>query len=187
MYSRRFQGDFLLKAVDDALLETKLPPESIEIEITENSTLNYEGAAETLQKLHEKRVGIAFDDFGTGYASLSYLTRFPLSRIKIDRSFVRKIIDDTDAAAIVRSLIVMAHNLGLEVIAEGVETEAQAEFLLGEGCEEAQGFLYGAPVSAADFEKYLRARQLTNKTAHRLRRGSRRAAPGRRMPRSSKR
>src|SRR5689334_16481917 len=82
-------------------------------EITENSTLNYEGAAETLQKLHEKRVSIAFDDFGTGYASLSYLTRFPLSRTKIDRSFVRKIIDDTDAAAIVRSLIVMAHNLGL--------------------------------------------------------------------------
>jgi len=116
VFPPQFQGDFLLKAVDDALLETKLPPESIEIEITENSTLNYEGAAETLQKLHEKRVGIAFDDFGTGYASLSYLTRFPLSRIKIDRSFVRKIIDDTDAAAIVRSLIVMAHNLGLEVI-----------------------------------------------------------------------
>jgi PAS domain S-box-containing protein len=187
VFPPQFQGDVLLKAIDDALHETKLPPESIEIEITENSTLNYEGAAETLQKLHEKRVGIAFDDFGTGYASLSYLTRFPLSRIKIDRTFVRKIIDDTDAAAIVRSLIVMAHNLGLEVIAEGVETEAQAEFLLGEGCEEAQGFLYGAPVSAVDFEKYLRARQLTNKTAHRLRRGSRRAAPGRRMPRSSKR
>ncbi|MFY9898147.1 MAG: hypothetical protein WAK67_10165, partial [Xanthobacteraceae bacterium] len=68
-----------------------------------------------------------------------------------------------------------------------VETEAQAEFLINEGCEEAQGFLYGAPLSAVDFEKYLRARQLANKTAHRLRRGSRRAAPGRRMPRSSKR
>jgi EAL domain-containing protein (putative c-di-GMP-specific phosphodiesterase class I) len=113
--------------IDDALRETKLPPESIELEITENSTLNYGDAAEHLQKLHDRRVRIAFDDFGTGYASLSYLTRFPLSRIKIDRSFVRKIIDGTDAAAIVRSLIVMAHNLGLEVIAEGVETQAQVD------------------------------------------------------------
>jgi EAL domain-containing protein (putative c-di-GMP-specific phosphodiesterase class I) len=116
-------------------------------------------------------VKIAFDDFGTGYASLSYLTRFPLSRIKIDRSFVRKIPDDADAAAIVRSLIVMGHNLGLEVIAEGVETEAQAAFLLAEGCEEAQGFLYCEPVSAVDFEKHLRAKQLANKAAHRLARG----------------
>jgi EAL domain-containing protein (putative c-di-GMP-specific phosphodiesterase class I) len=99
------------------------------------------------------------------------LTRFPLSRIKIDRSFVRKIPADADAAAIVRSLIVMAHNLGLEVIAEGVETEAQAVFLLAEGCEEAQGFLYCEPVSAAEFEKHFRARQLGNKAAHRLARG----------------
>ena len=183
VFPPQFQGDVLIKAVDDALRETKLPPESIELEITENSTLNYGDAAETLQKLRDRRVGIAFDDFGTGYASLSYLTRFPLSRIKIDRSFVRKIIDDTDAAAIVRSLIVMAHNLGLEVIAEGVETQAQVEFLLGEGCEEAQGFLYGEPLSAADFEKYLRARQFTDEGASRLRRRTRRAAPGRRMPR----
>ena len=83
VFPPQFQGDVLLKAIDDALHETKLPPESIEIEITENSTLNYEGAAETLQKLHEKRVGIAFDDFGTGYASLSYLTRFPINNIEI--------------------------------------------------------------------------------------------------------
>jgi diguanylate cyclase (GGDEF)-like protein/PAS domain S-box-containing protein len=174
VFPPQFQGDVLLKTLDDALHETKLPPESIEIEITENSTLNYEGAAEALQKLHEKGVSIAFDDFGTGYASLSYLTRFPLSRIKIDRTFVRKIIDDTDAAAIVRSLIVLAHNLGLEVIAEGVETEAQAEFLPGEGCEEAQGFLYGEPLSAADFERYLRTRKHGNEAAHPLRRESRR-------------
>jgi EAL domain-containing protein (putative c-di-GMP-specific phosphodiesterase class I) len=80
VFPPQFQGDVLLKAIDDALRETNLPPESIELEITENSTLNYKGAAETLQKLHEKRVSIAFDDFGTGYASLSYLTRFPLSK-----------------------------------------------------------------------------------------------------------
>ena len=89
---------------------------------------------------------LAFDDFGTGFASLSYLTRFPVSRIKIDLSFVRKITDQAEDAAIVRSLIAMAHNLGLEVIAEGVETEAQAAFLLNERCEEAQGFLYSVPL-----------------------------------------
>jgi diguanylate cyclase (GGDEF)-like protein/PAS domain S-box-containing protein len=171
VFPPQFQGDVLLKAIDDALRETHLPPESIEVEITENSTLNHDDALETLQKLHERGVRIAFDDFGTGYASLSYLTRFPLSRIKIDRSFVRKIPDDADAAAIVRSLIVMAHNLGLGVIAEGVETEAQAAFLLAEGCEEAQGFLYCEPVSAVDFERHLRAKQLANKAAHRLAHG----------------
>jgi diguanylate cyclase (GGDEF)-like protein/PAS domain S-box-containing protein len=185
VFPPQFQGDVLLQAIEEAIRQTNLPPESIEIEITENSTLNHDDAAEALQKLHEKRISIAFDDFGTGYASLSYLTRFPLSRIKIDRSFVRKIIDDADAAAIVRSLIVLAHNLGLEVIAEGVETEAQAEFLLGEGCEEAQGFLYGRPLSAVDFEKYLRSRQLTNKAVDRLRRRSRRAAQSRRQTRRS--
>jgi diguanylate cyclase (GGDEF)-like protein len=171
VFPPQFQGDVLLKAIGDALRETHLPPESVEFEITENSTLNHDDAIETLQKLHEKGVKIAFDDFGTGCASLSYLTRFPLSRIKIDRSFVRKIPDDADAAAIVRSLIVMGHNLGLEVIAEGVETEAQAAFLLAEGCEEAQGFLYCEPVSAVDFERHLRAKQLANKAAHRLARG----------------
>jgi EAL domain-containing protein (putative c-di-GMP-specific phosphodiesterase class I) len=183
VFPPQFQGDVLVKAIDEALRLTNLPPQSIEIEITENSTLNHDDAAETLQKLHEKGISIAFDDFGTGYASLSYLTRFPLSRIKIDRSFVRKIIDDTDAAAIVRSLIVMAHNLGLGVIAEGVETQAQAEFLLGEGCEEAQGFLYGEPLSAIEFERYLRARQLANKAVAGLRRRSRRASPARRQSR----
>jgi EAL domain-containing protein (putative c-di-GMP-specific phosphodiesterase class I) len=183
VFPPQFQGDILVEAIDEALRATNLPPESIEIEITENSTLNHDDAAEALQKLHERRISIAFDDFGTGYASLSYLTRFPLSRIKIDRSFVRKIIDDTDAAAIVRSLIVMAHNLGLQVIAEGVETQAQAEFLLGEGCEEAQGFLYGEPLSAIEFEKYLRTRQLTNKAVARLRRRSRRNGTPRRQSR----
>jgi diguanylate cyclase (GGDEF)-like protein/PAS domain S-box-containing protein len=177
LFPPQFHGGALLKDIDDALRETGLPAEAIELEITENIALNYEDAADALQKLHEKGVNIAFDDFGTGYASLSYLTRFPLSRIKIDRSFVRKIIDDADTAAIVRSLIVMAHNLGLEVIAEGVETDAQAAFLLNEQCEEAQGFLYAKPLPAVEFEEYLRTGQLavkaTNLHLRQVRQGNR--------------
>jgi diguanylate cyclase (GGDEF)-like protein/PAS domain S-box-containing protein len=166
LFPPQFHGDALLKDIDDALRETDLPPETVELEITENIALNYEDAADALQKLHEKGVNIAFDDFGTGYASLSYLTRYPLSRIKIDYSFVRKIIDDADAAAIVRSLIAMAHNLSLEVIAEGVETNAQAAFLLNEKCEEAQGFLYAKPLPAVEFEEYLRTGHLASKATY---------------------
>ena len=113
-----------------------------------------------LQKVHETGVKLTFDDFGTGYASLSYLTRFPVSRIKIDRRFVSKISDAAEDAAIVRSLIAMAHNLGLGLTAEGVETREQVEFLLKEHCEEAQGFLYAKPLSGEDFEAYLSGRQL---------------------------
>jgi EAL domain-containing protein (putative c-di-GMP-specific phosphodiesterase class I) len=113
-----------------------------------------------LQKLDEMGVAIAFDDFGTGYASLSYLTRFPLSRIKIDRSFVAKITDNAEDAAIVRSLIAMAHNLSLRVIAEGVETNAQRTFLLKEQCEEAQGYLFAKPLPAPNFETYLKTSKL---------------------------
>ena len=94
---------------------------------------------------------LAFDDFGTGFASLRYLTLFPVSRIKIDRAFVKGVADDPRSAAIVRSLLSMAQSLGLAVIAEGVETTAQAAFLKNERCEEAQGYLYGRPQSAADF------------------------------------
>jgi EAL domain-containing protein (putative c-di-GMP-specific phosphodiesterase class I) len=154
----------LLRDIDDALRETGLPAEVLELEITENIALNFKDAA-MLQKLREKGIKLAFDDFGTGYASLSYLTHFPLSRIKIDRSFIGKITDDADDAAIVRSLIAMAHNLGLEVIAEGVETRAQAAFLLDEQCEEAQGFLYAKPLPAAEFEAFMRTKHLARDIA----------------------
>jgi diguanylate cyclase (GGDEF)-like protein/PAS domain S-box-containing protein len=160
LFPSQLRDEALLKNIDDVLCDAGLPPEALEIEITENIALNYDEAAVVLQKLREKGVKLAFDDFGTGYASLSYLTKFPLSRIKIDRSFVGKITDDAEDAAIVRSLISMAHNLGLEVIAEGVETAAQAAFLLKEQCEDAQGYLYAKPLAAEAFEAFLRTHRL---------------------------
>jgi diguanylate cyclase (GGDEF)-like protein/PAS domain S-box-containing protein len=168
LFPTQLYNDALLKDIEDALRATGLPAEVLELEITENIALKYEDATGPLQRLHDMGVKIAFDDFGTGYASLSYLTRFPLSRIKIDRSFVRKVTDDAEDAAIVRSLIAIAHNLGLQVTAEGVETQAQAAFLRREQCEEAQGFLYAEPLSAAEFEAYLKAKSLPLRSLERV-------------------
>ena len=150
----------LLVDIEDALQTSGLSPDDLELEISETFALQNDDAIVPLQELHDRGIKLAFDDFGTGYASLSYLTKFPVSRIKIDRSFVAKVTDDAENAAIVRSLIAMAHNLNLGIIAEGVETEAQARFLLEERCEEAQGFLYAKPLSPAEFEAYLRDRRL---------------------------
>jgi diguanylate cyclase (GGDEF)-like protein/PAS domain S-box-containing protein len=150
----------LLLDVEGALQTSGLAADILELEISETFALNNDDSIAPLQELHNRGIKLAFDDFGTGYASLSYLTKFPVSRIKIDRSFVAKVTDDAENAAIVRSLIAMAHNLKLGIIAEGVETEAQARFLLEERCEEAQGFLYAKPLSATDFEAYLREQRL---------------------------
>jgi diguanylate cyclase (GGDEF)-like protein/PAS domain S-box-containing protein len=150
----------LLLDVEGALQASGLSADILELEISETFALNHDDAMMPLQELHDRGIKLAFDDFGTGYASLSYLTKFPVSRIKIDCSFIAKVTDDAEIAAIVRSLIAMAHNLKLGIIAEGVETETQARFLLEERCEEAQGFLYAKPLSAADFEAYLRERRL---------------------------
>jgi diguanylate cyclase (GGDEF)-like protein/PAS domain S-box-containing protein len=156
----------LIVDIDEALRDFGLPPDVLELEITENVALDFK-ETELLQKLRDKGVKLAFDDFGTGYASLSYLLKFPLSRIKIDRSFISKITENGNDAAIVRSLIAMAHNLGLEAIAEGVETAAQAAFLLDERCEEAQGYLYAEPLSAVEFEAYLHGRRRGQGSARR--------------------
>jgi diguanylate cyclase (GGDEF)-like protein/PAS domain S-box-containing protein len=177
LFPAQLNGEALLKSVEDALQGTGLPGEALELEITENVALNYEDAIGVLRTLSERGVKLAFDDFGTGYASLSYLTRFPLARIKIDRSFVHNITDNTEHAAIVRSLIAMAHNLGLEVIAEGVETQAQAEFLLAEHCEEAQGFLYAKPLPAGEFEDYLRSNRRARETMAPAEQGPQAEAP----------
>ncbi len=159
LFPSQAYDEALSQDVMEALRDFGLPADTLELEITENIALNREDSA-VLQRLHDAGVKLAFDDFGTGYASLSYLTRLPLSRIKIDRSFVGKITRDAQDAAIVRSLIAMAHNLELGVIAEGVETSQQADFLINEKCEEAQGFLYAKPLPAEQFEAYLRTQRL---------------------------
>jgi EAL domain-containing protein (putative c-di-GMP-specific phosphodiesterase class I) len=160
LFPAQFRNGTLLLDVEHALSESGLPPDALELEITENIALGREeGTLSPLKALRARGVGIAFDDFGTGYASLSYLTRYPLTRIKIDKSFIQKISAQSAAedTAIVRSIIVMGRNLGLEVIAEGVETRAQADFLNAEGCHELQGFLFSKPLPADAFEDFLQS------------------------------
>jgi EAL domain-containing protein (putative c-di-GMP-specific phosphodiesterase class I) len=158
LFPSQFHHDDLLADIEDVLRQTGLPPDSLELEITENIGLTDDGKVlARLTALREMGVHLAFDDFGTGYASLNYLTRYPLSRIKIDQSFVRKIPHNRQDAAIIRSIIVMAHNLGLEVVAEGVETQEQAAFLQNEGCDQVQGFLFAKPLPNSKFEEFLKS------------------------------
>jgi EAL domain-containing protein (putative c-di-GMP-specific phosphodiesterase class I) len=132
----------LIGQVAQVLIETGLEPSSAEIEITETSAMrNPETTIETLLDLRTLGVRVAIDDFGTGYSSLSYLQRFPVRSLKIDRSFIRAVADDHRAAAIATAIIGLAHSLDLEVVAEGVETWAQLEFLREQRCDQVQGFL----------------------------------------------
>lgn len=144
-------GD-LVEQVQEALSRHGLQPGNLEIEITENIVLRQNDVAlASLRRLRAMGVGISFDDFGTGYASLSLLKTYPLTRIKIDRSFVRGMLDSAGDSAVVNAILDMARSFGLETIAEGVETEAQAAYLRERGCTEAQGFLYARAVSAVEF------------------------------------
>lgn len=146
---RQLEQPGLPATLRQILHETGCPPQLLELEITESSTMNNpEQAIIRLNALHEMGIGLALDDFGTGYSSLAYLKRFPLDRMKIDRSFVEGIADDSDDMAIVQTTIVLARQLGLKVVAEGVETSAQQAFLRALGCDEIQGYLFARPMSA---------------------------------------
>jgi diguanylate cyclase (GGDEF)-like protein/PAS domain S-box-containing protein len=159
LFPIQFHSPSFNHELEGILAQTGLPPESLELEITENIALTYnEVTLATIGRLRELGVSIALDDFGTGYASLSLLTKMPLTRIKIEQSFIRGLPSDKKLAAIVRSLITMAHAVGLSVIAEGVETVHQANFLRVEGCDEAQGFLFAKPLTASAFQALLRQR-----------------------------
>jgi diguanylate cyclase (GGDEF)-like protein len=134
--------------------ETKCDPHLLELEITESTVMNQpEQAIVKLQALHEMGIQLAMDDFGTGYSSLAYLKRFPLDRLKIDKSFVDGIPEDNDDMVIVQTTIVLARQLRLKVTAEGVETEAQQLFLKANRCDEMQGYLLSKPLLAEELEK----------------------------------
>lgn len=152
LFGMQFRSGNLVEWVAAALDQAGLPPQALEIEITENVILRHEDEMiGPLQELRRRGVGVAFDDYGTGFASLSMLTRYPVSRLKIDRAFTRAICDSPAEAAIVRAVIRLAGELGLEVTAEGVETLAQLRALRALNCGEAQGYYFGKPMSADDF------------------------------------
>ncbi|TXN39959.1 EAL domain-containing protein [Methylobacterium sp. WL30] len=148
----QFQRGDLTETVRATLSDTGLPAASLELEITENIVLRQEiELIATLHSLRESGVGIAFDDYGTGYASLSLLKRFPLTRLKIDRSFVTGMLASHHDVTIVRAILQLGLGFGLSVIAEGIETEAEHACLRTEGCQEGQGYLFGKPMPADAF------------------------------------
>lgn len=152
LFGLQFRSGDLPEWIMAVLDKAGLPPQALELEITENVILRHEDAIiAPLRALRARGVGVAFDDYGTGFASLSMLTRYPVSRLKIDRAFTQAICESPAEAAIVRAVLSLASALGLEVTAEGVETLAQLQMLRAQGCNEAQGYYFGKPMSAADF------------------------------------
>ncbi len=148
--ARQFADTSLNKDLRETLRRHEVQPQDIEVELTESVLMaEPEHANEVLRHLSAMGVHIAIDDFGTGYSSLSYLKRFPADTVKIDRTFIQGLPGDADDTAITQAVIAMAHSLGLNVVAEGVETAAQLQALQALGCNEAQGFLIGRPMSAA--------------------------------------
>ena len=155
----QFRGSDVPRLVAEVLDATGLPPAQLELEITETGVMqDMRDAAEVLRGLAALGVTLAIDDFGTGYSSLSYLRKLPVDRIKIDRSFVSDVVDNEDAAAVARAMVGLAHTLRFSVVAEGVETAAQEQFIRDTGCAYGQGFLYGRPMPPDACAPLLQAR-----------------------------
>ncbi len=155
--AQQFRQQDLYERIARVLKETGLASERLELEVTESAVMaDPEQVIVTLSRLKELGVQLTLDDFGTGYSSLTYLKRFPIDRVKIDRSFVRNIPDDADDAAIALTVIAMAHSMSLKVTAEGVETHAQLAYLRKHGCDELQGFHLARPLPAREVPRFLR-------------------------------
>lgn len=153
---RHFADGDLAALVNDVLLATGVDASSLKIEITESDMMqNPEAVAEVLKQIESRRVQTCLDDFGTGYSSLSYLQQLPITFLKIDQSFVRRLGADDDALAIVKTIIVLAHQLGRQVIAEGIETAEHLTILRLLGCEYGQGYLFAKPLPCAEVSSLL--------------------------------
>lgn len=154
--ARQFLQEELLTHIERLLKELQMNPYCLELELTESLIMPNAGdTIGTLRALKKLGIQLSIDDFGTGYSSLSYLKRFPIDTLKIDQSFVRDIRIDTDDSALVTAIIAMAHNLKLTVVAEGVETQEQLDFLISYHCDYIQGYLFGRPMPAPEFRKLL--------------------------------
>ena len=156
--ARQFKQTNLVEVISRVLRETGLDPHYLELEISESAVvLNLDKMITILNGLKAMGIHLAMDDFGSGYASLSYLKQFPFDKLKIDCSYVRDITSNPDSYAITRAVIAMAHSLHLKVIAEGVETEGQLCYLRDHGCDEMQGYYFSRPVPAAELTDLLRS------------------------------
>jgi EAL domain-containing protein (putative c-di-GMP-specific phosphodiesterase class I) len=156
----QFQQPDFVERVAQALRDAHLPPGLLELELTESVLVgDAEEGLRRMQALSNLGVMLSIDDFGTGYSSLAYLKRFPIQRLKIDKSFVSGLPDDPSDAGIVDAIVQMGRALGLQVIAEGVEREEQRDFLARAGCHEFQGYLYAPALGAAEFEARVRPRR----------------------------
>ncbi|WP_051321307.1 putative bifunctional diguanylate cyclase/phosphodiesterase [Chrysiogenes arsenatis] len=164
--ARQFRQTDFVAELEDLLQASGINPSHLKLELTESLVVeNVTDAIEKMQTLRAIGVGFSMDDFGTGYSSLSYLQQLPLCQLKIDQSFVRDLTSDRGSAAIVQTIIAMAHSLELQAIAEGVETEAQKEYLYRYGCETFQGYYFGRPVPCEDFEALVRSQARSRNTA----------------------
>jgi EAL domain-containing protein (putative c-di-GMP-specific phosphodiesterase class I) len=159
--ARQFREPDLVHTVEQALEVTGLAPEYLHLEVTESSIMeDPEQAIAKMQRLRAQGIHFSIDDFGIGYSSLSYLKRFPIDTLKIDRSFVMEAATNTDDQEIIRVIIAMARNLRLALVAEGVETKAQHNFLSRQGCHIMQGYYFGRPMSTDQFEHMLHKREI---------------------------
>jgi diguanylate cyclase (GGDEF)-like protein/PAS domain S-box-containing protein len=161
----QFTQPNLVAVIASILMETKLPAKYLELEITEGTVMHSpQKAINTMLKIRDMGIHLSLDDFGTGYSSLAYLKKFPLNTLKIDKAFIDDIEHSEQGRNMVATIVTIAHNLDMHVVAEGVETSQQLTFLSGLKCEQIQGYLYSKPLKEKDLTKYLFAHQITDKS-----------------------